>query len=67
MTESMVMVLTLGKMEDNMLVNGRMESNMEKDFTNKAPANRGVDSGRMEKESNGSMNESFIVFVLYLN
>jgi hypothetical protein len=52
--ESTVMEYILGMMESNMRVGGKMESNMVKAFTEKMAVTE-EESGRMEKESNGSM------------
>lgn len=54
-TESMDMVLTLGKMVDSILAFGQMENNMGKEFTDKLQAKREKEFGKREKESNGLM------------
>lgn len=46
----MVMVLILGKMEDNMLVIGLMESNMERVVTDSLMAQKEKEHGKMERE-----------------
>ena len=51
------MVHTLGQMEGNIEVTGKMENNMVKVTINKPMALKEKESGTMEKGYNGSMNE----------
>lgn len=62
----MAMVLIHGKMEDNTSVNGKMESSMVKGFTDKVLAKREEAYGKMERESNGVMNDTLLIILTIL-
>jgi len=62
-----------GQMEDSMLADGKTVSSMEKEHTDKQMVRKDKDTGKMEKESSGLMNDvsnfahSMVIITLILS
>jgi hypothetical protein len=62
-TESMDSELTHGLMEDSTSVTGQMASNTEREGINRVIMLRERESGKMERDLNGLMNEEFTMMI----